>query len=113
MSSFPLYDVLITTVQSQTISELKSTEKNKLIKCIQTLDQDGKNKIYALIRYYGLNQSENSEIIPFGGYSVNDELIFDLERFPLELQYILLEFTKLHSKHMKDNQKFEKLRKKN
>lgn len=154
MSSFPLYDVLFVTVQSQTRSEFKTTEKNKLIKNIQTLDQDGKNKVYALIRYYELqnqngqpnqqghgqylsvvninnnnntnvinntNNTNNTNIvseklnpcsIPFNGSYINDELIFDLEKLPLDLQYILLEFTKIHTQHMQDNQKIEKMRKK-
>jgi hypothetical protein len=78
------------------------------------LDQDGQGKIYALIRYYQLSAVQSSsEIIPFGGYSSNnDELVFDLDRLPLDLQYILLEFTKLHAQHMKDTLKIEKMRKK-
>ena len=115
MTSFPLYDILSTTIQEQSCNELKSSDKTKLTKHIQILDQDGRNKIYALIRYHALNDQanqENSEIIPFGGYALNDELIFDVDRLPLKLQHILLEFTKIHTKHMKDNQKIEKMRKK-
>jgi hypothetical protein len=116
MTSFPLYDILSSTIQEQSHVDLKASDKTKLIKCIQTLDQDGRNKIYALIRYHALNHvnelSENIEIIPYGGYAINDELIFDVDRLPLKLQHILLEFTKIHAKHMKDNQKIEKMRKK-
>jgi hypothetical protein len=192
MASFPLYDVLFATVQSQTCSEFKSTEKNKLIKCIQSLDQDGKDKVYALIRYYEIQHlnplsnssnsmdsvivqnitldslesleleskdllnpldSKDSKIsfedektlnnitlldnnnnirnttthsthsnplvnssyppnIPFGGNYIQNELVFDLDQLPLDLQYILLEFTKIHTQHMQDNQKIEKIRKK-
>lgn len=116
-SSFPLYDTLSSAIQSQMHAQTVDTtiDRSKLVKWIHTLDQDGKNKIYALIRYYDLHhvhQSSVSEILPFGGHFVNNELTFDLNQFPLELQLILYEFTKLHLKHMKDSQRIEKLRKK-
>jgi hypothetical protein len=116
-SSFPLYDTLSSVIQAQLHSQLAeaSIDRPKFVKWIHTLDQDGKNKIYALIRYYDLHHPQHasvSEILPFGGHFVNNELTFDLNRFPLELQLILYEFTKLHMKHMKDSQRIEKLRKK-
>jgi hypothetical protein len=112
-TSFPLYDTLLNAVQQTT--EEQTIDKIKLIKWIHSLDQDGKNKIYALIRYYDLNHdstSSMSEILPFGGYFVNNELTFDLNRLPVQLQHLLNEFVKLHMKHMKDSQRIEKLRKK-
>ena len=115
-TSFPLYDTLITAVQSLPESEIQIVDKSKLVKWIHSLDQDGKNKVYALIRYYDLNhyhlKTNESEILPFGGHFVNNELTFDLNRFPLVLQHILFEFVKLHLKVMKDSQRIEKIRKK-
>jgi len=113
MSSFPLYDTLTNSVSS---TETESIDKSKLVKWIHALDQDGKNKVYALIRYYDLNHPTihpASEILPFGGHFVNNELTFDLNHLPPMLQRILFEFAKLHLKHMKDSQRIEKLRKKN
>jgi hypothetical protein len=108
-STFPLYDTLI---QKAAQSDVE-IDKSKLVKWIHSLDQDGKNKVYALIRYYELNHAHPaSEILPFGGHFVNHELTFDLNQFPVELQVILVEFTKLHLKHMRDSQRIEKLRKK-
>lgn len=107
--SFPLYDTLITSCDITT-----DIDKNKLIKWINQMDQDGHDKIYALIRYHSLkNENEKFEILPY--HAMSDEggdLIFDLDRFPIELQNIIFEFSKLHIKHMKDNQKMEKIRKK-
>lgn len=115
-SSFPLYDTLINTVSNQSNQEIEPIDKPKLVKWIHALDQDGKNKVYALIRYYDLNHPPLhpvSEILPFAGHFVNNELTFDLNNLPLMLQRILFEFAKLHLKHMKDTQRIEKLRKKN
>lgn len=112
MSSFPLYDTLYYTVELNPAKD-EPIDKNKLIKNISSMDTDGHNKIYALIRYYSINNHpQDIEIIPFSGHFVNDDILFDLDKFPLLLQHILLEFTKLHSKHMKYSQKFEKIRKK-
>lgn len=99
MTSFPLYDTLYSTVQDRT----ESVDKAKLVKWIHNLDQDGKNKVYALIRYFSINQTP----IQFC-----EELTFDLDKFPILLQNILYEFVQLHIQHMKDSQKIEKIRKK-
>jgi hypothetical protein len=121
--SFPLYDTLISNIESEGITE-DSVDRNKIVKNIHTLDQDGKNKVYALIRYYNQKNDENSStsftggrptditILPYEGQMVDNDLVFDLDRFPSLLQIILSEFCKLHIKHMKYNQKIEKIRKK-
>lgn len=110
--SFPLYDTILATIQLNPGKE-ESIDKNKLLKLIASIDQDGRNKMYALIRFFAINNNANeTEIIPFGGHYANDELIFDLDRMPLLLQHILNEFVLIHIKHMKNLQKIEKLRKK-
>jgi hypothetical protein len=108
--SFPLYDTLLSMIESTTD---ESVDRNKLVKQIDSLDQDGKNKVYALIRYYNHKEdSSSSNILPYEGQMVENDLIFDLDRFPSHLRVILWEFCKLHIKHMKYNQKIEKIRKK-
>jgi len=112
MNTFPLYDTLLSDVKDK--KDLETIEKTRLAKWInQNLDQDGRNKIYALIRYFELNDDEKKsdivrEIIPFGGKYSNGELIFELDGFPNVLLKILYSFTKLHIQHMKDQQKMEK-----
>lgn len=103
MTSFPLYDTLYSSVQSYNTP----IDKPKLIRWIHSLDHDGKNKIYALIRYFCIHQKLNMD-----NFILDTDLNFDLDKFPNILQHILFEFTKLHIQHMKDSQKIEKMRKK-
>lgn len=113
--SFPLYDTLMSIIESESTTE-SSVDRNKLVKQIDSLDQDGKNKVYALIRYYKHKyeeESATSNILPYEGQMIENDLVFDLDRFPSLLRVILWEFCKLHIKHMKYNQKIEKIRKKN
>lgn len=101
-------------IDSETATE-SSVDRNKLVKQIDSLDQDGKNKVYALIRYYNQKYedcSSTSNILPYDGHMIENDLVFDLDRFPSLLRIILWEFCKLHIKHMKYNQKIEKIRKK-
>lgn len=120
MSAFPLYDTILANLQHSTSSSSypqsqgnASIDKVKILKYIQIIDQDGRNKLYALIRFFAINHNANeTEIIPFGGYYLNDELIFDLDKMPCLLQQIIQEFVQIHIKHMKSLQKIEKIRKK-
>lgn len=110
--SFPLYDTIVSNIESESL-EHKPADLNKLLKNLGNLDQDGKNKVYALIRYYHQKHEEASPtILPYEGQLVGEDLIFDLNKFPSLLQIILSEFCKIHIKHMKYNQKIEKIRKK-
>lgn len=110
MDSFPLYDTLLHDIKTKEITELDTQDRLKLIKWINnSLDLDGKEKIYALIRYFELNETNAmTEIIPFNGKFIEGELTFELENFPILLQHIIFNFSKLHIQHMKDQQKIEK-----
>jgi hypothetical protein len=110
--SFPLYDTLASTLVDDHEIEIDLT---KLVKQIHSLDQDGKNKVYALIRYHcqkHMNEPLPTTVLPFDGQKVDNELVFNLDRFPHILRVILAEFCKVHIKHMKYIQKIEKIRKK-
>lgn len=105
--SFPLYDTLNTKVSNKDLSQ--EIDKSKFLKGIQTLDQDGLNKIYALIRYHEqVNTSYKLNSIPFNGKFIDNELIFNLDDIPTQLQYILFEFISVHLEHMKRMKKLEK-----
>jgi hypothetical protein len=110
MFSFPLYNTLESRIDQKTepIEPVKSSE---FIKGIQSLDQDGLNKIYALIRYYDQLYNTERVEIPFKGKITEGELTFDLENIPNKLQIILFEFISLHLEHMKRIKKLEKEKK--
>lgn len=109
---FPLYDTLNAKVSNKDLSQ--GIDKTKFLKGIQTLDQDGLNKMYALIRYHEQLQT-NPQIktirIPFNGKYIDGELTFDLDDIPNQLQHILFEFIILHLEHMKRMKKMEKEKK--
>ena len=77
---------------------LNSDEKTALVKTIKNLDYDGHEKIYAIIKYYHVLDRESDNFVypycmkktPLAGIRV------DLECLPVKLQYILIEFIKLH-----------------
>lgn len=106
----PLYDTLLSSIRDQK-NPLEPSELKSLIKKIHTLDQDGMEKIYVLIRYHDMISTQenhsSSSILPFDGKiyfdeSVNNDVIeFDIEFIPPILQRILYNFVQLHLKHMK------------
>ena len=117
MFSFPLYNTLETRIAQKTTEPDNDTNPVNVVKSadfikgVQSLDQDGLNKIYALIRYYDqLHNTERTEI-PFKGKIIDGELTFDLENIPIKLQNILYEFILLHLEHMKRIKKLEKEKK--
>lgn len=89
--SFPLYHTLL---QKSNNIDTNSLDKNKIIKYINQMDQDGMNKIYALIKYHSLIQKCEFD---------SNNLVFDFDVFSEELQKIIWEFVKIHIKYMKQN----------
>lgn len=106
----PLYDTLLSSIRDQK-NPLEPSELKNLVKKIHTLDQDGMEKIYVLIRYHDMISTQenysSSSILPFDGKiyfdeSINNDVIeFDIEIIPPILQRILYNFVQLHLKHMK------------
>lgn len=105
--SFPLYNTLLQSITGTNSGE-ETVDKVKLIKSINQMDQDGHNKVYALIRYYCINNNVSMTEMNWN----DDEFTFNLDKFPVELQQVLSEFGKLHTKHMKHIQKLEKIQNK-
>ena len=102
-SNFPLYDSLIKDIKND---ELTTKEKDDFMKLIKNLDQDGYELVYALIRIY---QNENSEDkstfkIPYGGVFVKNDINFNLNDLPVELSQIVYKFVLLHAKSMKEKE---------
>jgi hypothetical protein len=102
MSNFPLYDSLITDLDSE---EITTKEQDKFIKLIKNFDNDGFEKIYCLIRVYQLeNEHDKSTFkLPFGGKYIKNDIAFDFNEFPSDLKKILYKFSKIHSKKLKED----------
>ena len=102
MSNFPLYDSLCHDLPTE---ELTAKEKDEFMKLIKKVDQLGYELIYALIRVYQFENTDerNSCTLPFGGkYIENNDITFHLDDIPLALRHILLKFLRLHINTMKE-----------
>lgn len=104
-SSFPLYDNMMNGLPKK---KLLIKEKKDLVVNIGKLDNQGMNLVYTLIRYY-FNNSEQEDnnrncCLPYEGEFINEDIQFDLEKFPLELNQLLFKFVKLHLQKMKEDE---------
>jgi hypothetical protein len=101
MSNFPLYDNLVKDLPSE---EMSTKQKDKFMKLIKDIDEKGSELIYALIRVYQLENSEDKSTfkLPYGGKFIKHDMKFDLNDFPNELKHMLLKFITMHSNTMKE-----------
>lgn len=97
--SFPLFDTLNLT--DLPTHEMTSTEKDTLVELIESLDDDGKERVFVLIKkFHCLQQPENSIRIPFNGKQVKKDIKFDLSEMPNKLRHMLSKFVEMHHKTM-------------
>ena len=101
MSNFPLYDNLIKDLPEE---EITVKQKDKFIKLVKDIDEYGSELIYALIRFYQLENSDDKSTfkLPYGGKFVKNEIKFDFNDLPPDLKKILFNFTIMHTKTMKE-----------
>jgi hypothetical protein len=107
MSKFPLYDSLSKDIPE---TDLTSAQKRSFVKKILKIDKNGYELIFALIR---MNQVENDEqntgfTLPYSGSFVENDIQFDLNKFPNILKQILFKFLKVHLDKMKEEMNIEK-----
>ena len=107
MSQFPLYDSLSKNILQ---SDLTSAQKRTFIKRIGKIDKNGHDLVYALIRMF---QVENSDedigfTLPYNGTHVNKDITFDLDKLPNTLKQILFKFLGVHLDKMKEERSIEK-----
>ena len=109
MSNFPLYDNLITEKSSD---DLTPKQKDEFVKITKNLDANGYELIYALIRTYQLENSEDKSTfkIPYGGKFVKNDIKFDLNDLPNELKNMLYKFVLIHEKTINEEKIIEKNR---
>jgi hypothetical protein len=101
MSKFPLYDSLSKDIP---INNLNTTQKKSFIKRIEKIDDEGCGLVYALIKMY---QTENNEdntsfTLPYNGKYINNDMNFNLEEIPGNLQQILYKFLGIHLSKMRE-----------
>lgn len=99
MSNFPLYDNLIAEVQS--FEDLTNKQKDEFMKLVADIDDNTSELIYALIRVYQLENSENKNTftLPYDGKFIDKNVKFDLNELPNQLKQILHKFLILHDKN--------------
>jgi hypothetical protein len=99
MSNFPLYDNLIAEVQS--FEDLTNKQKDEFMKLVVDIDDNTSELIYALIRVYQLENSENKNTftLPYDGKFIDKNVKFDLNELPNQLKQILHKFLILHDKN--------------
>jgi len=97
--SFPLYDNLNLT--DLPTHEMTSAEKDNLVELIESLDEDGKERVFVLIKkFYSLQQPDNNIRIPYNGKQVKKDVKFDLSEMPNKLRHMLNKFVEMHHKTM-------------
>ena len=101
MSKFPLYDSISKDIPKEDISVF---QKNRFIKRLQKIDNNGHDLIYALIRMYQIenNEDNTSFTLPYNGIYVDQDIHFDIENLPKNLRHILFKFVSLHLQKMKE-----------
>ncbi len=100
-SSFPIYNIMIKDTKN---SDLTAKQKNDFISKIATIDKNGYELIYALIKTYEINNEDvpNSFQLPYSGKFVNNDIHFDLEKIPLKLRQVLYKFINVHIEQMEE-----------
>jgi hypothetical protein len=90
----PVYTLIKNSIQDSK-TDLTDAEKQALVQSINTIDKNGAELIYAIIRSYE-NDMGGDSTIPFNGKIQKSGIRFELESLDITLKKILLEFVKKH-----------------
>lgn len=85
-------------------TELPVTKKDEFIRNIKKLDEKGNEILFILIKLHELQTSDSLDI-PYQGKLICNELKFDMENIPPQLQHILSKFVVAHIKRMEEDAK--------
>lgn len=107
MSKFPLYDNLSKDISN---TKLNTNQKKSFIKRVEKIDKSGYELVYALIKMYQMenNEDNTSFTLPYSGKYINNEMTFDLDEIPGNLQQILYKFLSAHLSKMKEESAISK-----
>jgi hypothetical protein len=106
MSKFPLYDSLSKNIPD---IDLTSAQKKSFVKIISKIDENGNDLLYALIRMYQVetNEKNTSFTLPYNGTFIDNDINFDLDKFPNSLKQVLFKFLGVHLEKMKEEKNNE------
>ena len=100
----PLYQQLKKEVLSV---DLSVEQKEDLVKTIKSLDEEGNEIIYILIRLYELDSKSKCDELPYESKFSSKELKFDIENIPTQLRWIIHKFSKKHVNKMSEEREFK------
>jgi hypothetical protein len=93
-----LYNTILEKSIPSELTPLPTSAITEFVKTVKKMDDDAHEKIYALVKYHHNVQDNGNDIYPYGmKKSAACGLRLDFNVLPIKLQYILLEFVKLHS----------------
>lgn len=99
MTSFPLYDTLVSQLtEKEKISDLTVENKKKIIKIINSMGVEDHELVYVLIKIHSLSDEITSFIFPYGGTTQKTNIVFDFDKLPLELKHIIHKFVLAYEK---------------
>lgn len=108
MANLPLYDILLTQVKHLDI-DLTIEEKKECCNMITTLDTQGCENIYLLMRVHNIKDQGDINLFttPYGGVEVTKQascadLKFNLDNLPITLKHMIYKFCKIHIQKMKE-----------
>lgn len=98
----PVYTLIKNSIQD-TKTDLSDVDKQTLVQSINTIDKNGAELIYAIIRSYE-NDNGGDNTIPFNGKIQKSGIRFELENMDIFLKKILCEFVKKHTEMLSQDQ---------
>ena len=99
--NFPLYINLAKDLPSK---DLTMKQKEDFLSKTRRIDDKGTELLYVLIRLFEKeNTGSNTSDLPYEGKPRKNDLIFDLEKFPVSLKHILYKFLNLHCQRMEED----------
>lgn len=82
-------------------SPLDDSKKTYLLQTIPKLDEKGHETIFFLIRMYHLQQVKDVTFgIPYDSSVQTDQVEFNLDNFPNQLQHMLYMFVQMHFEYL-------------
>lgn len=104
-TAFPLFETLYTETKDDDLI-LSETDLQKLCDQLKTLETEGAELAYAIIRYYQVyhDTTSISTVLPYGSKMTKQGLKLDLGILPKRLIAILYLFIKLHLKKIENDE---------